>query len=92
MRKYEAEVRILVKCKSPEDARHLYFTLFPETISAPAEREKTNVLQRGDIVEINILATDLSALRAAVNAYLRWVKIVEDIKLLLSRKEFNGRD
>jgi len=83
----EAEVEIVVEYDNDDDAKMLYSALLPETMSLPTERERTFITRKGNIVEIRIIAMDITALRAAVNACLRWVKIAEDIKLLLVKKD-----
>jgi len=52
--------------------------LKPECESTPTERFKAEVSTSNSTLIIIIKALDTSSLRAALNAYLRWVKAVLD--------------
>jgi len=47
-------------------------------------RTKVAAVLADDQVELRIEAKDLSALRAALNSYLRWIKIAEDMNQVVS--------
>jgi tRNA threonylcarbamoyladenosine modification (KEOPS) complex Pcc1 subunit len=57
--------------------------LKPEADTPSSDRSETEVLIKNDYLVIETRASDTSALRAALNSYLRWVegisKIVENI-------------
>ncbi len=42
-------------------------------------RTQVNIKREGDEVKIEILASDLHALRAALNSYLRWINLGYEI-------------
>ena len=43
-------------------------------------RTETDIFRSGDTVTVNVLAKDASAMRAALNSYLGWIRITEDIR------------
>lgn len=45
-------------------------------------RTKTKVWLDEEDMVLEIEAKDLSALRAALNSYLRWIKIADDVKAM----------
>ncbi|MGD2200163.1 MAG: KEOPS complex subunit Pcc1 [Candidatus Bathyarchaeota archaeon] len=54
-------------------------SLLPEVERLASDRSRLKVeTGKGEII-INIEATDISALRAALNSYLRWVNAVLDV-------------
>jgi KEOPS complex subunit Pcc1 len=53
--------------------------LKPETIMHPStRRSKVNVTSRQNSLILSFEAEDTSALRAAINSYLRWVMLIND--------------
>jgi len=54
-------------------------TLSPE-IGRELPRTETNISRKGDTVTIKVHAKDTSAMRAALNSYLGWIRITEDIR------------
>ncbi len=72
MAKAEAEVEILLP--TMERGRIIVEALRPEVENPPADRSRAEVaLKEGGRVILHISATDTSALRAALNSYLRWI-------------------
>jgi len=61
------------------DADVILSTLSPE-IGRGLPRTDTNIILDGDTVTIKVSAKDVSAMRAALNSYLGWIRITEDIK------------
>ena len=49
-------------------------SLAPETERA-IPRTSVTVMDKGDVLRIEIEASDVNALRAAINSYLRWVSV-----------------
>lgn len=56
-----------------DKAEALMKALTVESETELGMRSKVSVEARGDKLRLNISASDLSALRAAVNTYFRWV-------------------
>ncbi len=53
--------------------------LKPETRRSPSGRSKTLVEEEDGKLKISFEAKDTSALRAAINAYLRWISLTQNI-------------
>ncbi|MDR0198131.1 MAG: hypothetical protein LBI08_00105 [Methanomassiliicoccaceae archaeon] len=53
-------------------------TLSPE-IGRELPRTETDIIRDRDTVTIRVSAKDTSAMRAALNSYLGWIRITEDI-------------
>ncbi|MHA1959076.1 MAG: KEOPS complex subunit Pcc1 [Candidatus Thorarchaeota archaeon] len=78
----DAEATMTLDMGSPESARLILTALNPETNSSPAERAKVRLSAEDSNLVIAISASDITALRAAMNSYLAWVsscsRILED--------------
>lgn len=62
-----------IPLKSERIAKILYSALLPETESIPSERATTSVSVKGSTLVVEIVANDLTALRAALNSYVAWI-------------------
>ena len=73
--------RIVVRLNFPSEERLkiVLGALEPETRTPPSPRSRVKVEGRGSSLILSFEATDTSALRAAVNSYLRWVSLVNDM-------------
>jgi len=64
-------------------AKILYSALLPETESIPSERATTSISVKGSSLVVEIIANDLTAMRAALNSYIAWIsacmKTIESI-------------
>ncbi|MCK4266456.1 MAG: hypothetical protein KAX31_04185 [Thermoplasmata archaeon] len=65
--------RATIEIESDENAL-LRDALSPET-ERTIPRTTIAIENRGDVLNIEIVATDINALRAAINSYLRWVSV-----------------
>lgn len=74
---------IEIPLESERIAKILYSALLPETESIPSERATTTVSVKGSSLIIDIVANDLTAMRAALNSYIAWIsacmKTIESI-------------
>lgn len=61
-----------------QGAATVYGAIAPEA-GREIPRTRVSADMRGDEVRLRIEARDLAALRAALNSYLRWIKIAEDM-------------
>jgi len=73
--------RIVVHLNFPAEERlkSVLGALEPETKTPPSPRSRVKVEGRGSSLILSFEATDTSALRAAVNSYLRWIGLVNDM-------------
>lgn len=53
--------------------------LFPEVEKPITERSRVDIATDGDMLRLRIEASDTSALRAALNSYLRWIGAISDV-------------
>lgn len=74
---------IEIPLESERIAKILYSALLPETESIPSERATTTVSVKGSSLFVEIVANDLTAMRAALNSYIAWIsacmKTIESI-------------
>jgi tRNA threonylcarbamoyladenosine modification (KEOPS) complex Pcc1 subunit len=61
-------------------------TLSPE-IDNGLPRTDTEISANGDVVTIKVNAKNVSAMRAALNSYLGWIRITENINEMSDRNE-----
>jgi KEOPS complex subunit Pcc1 len=69
-----------------ENAEMIMSTLSPE-IGRELPRTETDIFRNEDAVTIKVLANDASAMRAALNSYLGWIRITENISNMSDRNE-----
>jgi tRNA threonylcarbamoyladenosine modification (KEOPS) complex Pcc1 subunit len=73
--KSQAEITIHIGLPSQKLAETVYNSLLPETRQTPRFRSETRVDRKDHILELNIRADDIVALRAASNTFLRFVSV-----------------
>ncbi len=54
-------------------------SLRPEVERPSSTRTRTSLKAEGPVLKLEIIASDITALRAALNSYLRWVQSVSDV-------------
>jgi tRNA threonylcarbamoyladenosine modification (KEOPS) complex Pcc1 subunit len=62
-----------------ENAEALYKALLPEAGVLPGQRSRVNLKLEGNELVLEFEAEDTVAMRAAVNAFLRWVLAMEKV-------------
>jgi tRNA threonylcarbamoyladenosine modification (KEOPS) complex Pcc1 subunit len=62
-----------------ENAEALYKALLPEAGVLPGQRSRVELRLEGDELVLGFEAEDTVAMRAAVNAFLRWVSAMEKV-------------
>jgi KEOPS complex subunit Pcc1 len=70
---------ILVEFELGRLVQPVYESLRPELQALPSERSKVSLEQSGDTLKLFVVAEDVVSLRAAVNTWLRLIKIAEDM-------------
>lgn len=60
-------------------ARNVYESLRPELQAAPSERSRIKLTTEGGLLKLFIEAEDIISLRAALNTWLRLIKIAEEM-------------
>lgn len=70
-----AEIAIEISLPTQKLAETVYTSLIPETRQPPGYRSRTVVRRKDKVVQLNIKAADIVALRAASNSFLRFVSV-----------------
>ncbi len=79
----KATVRLMFARK--EHLSAIFEALEPETRTALSSRSKVTVKKDGKTLTLVFEAKDTSALRAALNSYLHWIRLTRDVLDNLSR-------
>lgn len=58
-----------------------YLAVLPELPTSSRGRAKTILIKRGRILNLRVEAKDITALRAIINTYLRWFKLIQNLYL-----------
>ena len=75
----KAEATVKFEFKSEQVLKTVFNALKPETLSAPTRRSKTYIEVNGKTLTLKFEAKDTTALRAALNSYLRWIRLIVEI-------------
>ncbi len=70
---------IRISFESEEYLQTVLKALKPETRRSPSNRSRTEIRKDDGNLRISIEATDTSALRAASNAFLRWIGLTHNV-------------
>jgi len=79
----KATVRLRFERKNHLSA--IFRALEPETRTAVSSRSKVTVKRDDKTLTLVFEAKDTSALRAALNSYLHWIRLTKDVLDTLSR-------
>jgi len=75
----KAQAIIRLNFSSEKQLKVVLEALKPETRSPPTRRSKVQMKREGNSLTLSFKASDTSALRAAINSYLRQTSLVVDI-------------
>jgi tRNA threonylcarbamoyladenosine modification (KEOPS) complex Pcc1 subunit len=77
--------QVIVRLNFPSERRLeiVFDALQPETRTPPSFRSRVKVEGMGTVLTLSFEASDISALRAALNSYLRWINLINDSCLVL---------
>lgn len=78
-----ANAVIRLKMPSEESLKIVYQALAPEAVKPAATRSKIQLKIENGLLVLTVEAKDTVALRAALNAYLRWIASLCDVLLVL---------
>ena len=82
----KAEATVRLKLPSEQELQTILRSLRPE-INSPTARSRASLAEEGEYLILKIEAKDTVALRAALNAYLRWINSILNVFQTLERKE-----
>ena len=68
-----ASAELVIDFESEETAKQVYLALEPETQTVSSERAITKLRVDEGKLHLQINASDLTALRAAMNSFLAWI-------------------
>jgi KEOPS complex subunit Pcc1 len=74
------------KFHAGNNARIIYEALLPE-LGEDYQRTKTTLLLKDDVLILNVDANDLVSMRAALNGWLRLIKIIYEMCTVISNTQ-----
>lgn len=76
----KVDMQLKIEFEDSIQANIVMNALKPELNSSPSERATVKLtLEKGNIMDVNIKASDATSLRAAINSYLRWIMLSVDV-------------
>ncbi len=82
----KAKARIIFNI-SEKEASIILNSLLPEIRNPATNRSKINLLIRNGELLMDIEAKDMTALRAALNSYLRWINMIIETLGVIRKNE-----
>jgi tRNA threonylcarbamoyladenosine modification (KEOPS) complex Pcc1 subunit len=82
----KARATVRLKLPSEKKLQTILRSLEPE-VNSPTGRSWASLAKKGDYLTLKIEAKDTVALRAALNAYLRWINSILNVFQTLEREE-----
>ena len=76
---YKAKSEIIIEFESEEFAKTIFTSIKPEEADIPSKRTNITLSLNGRKIYLLINAKDTTALRAAMNSYLRLIKVAQNI-------------
>jgi tRNA threonylcarbamoyladenosine modification (KEOPS) complex Pcc1 subunit len=86
VRNLKAKAIVKLKFLSERNLHIVFEALQPETRKNATMRSEANLMENGEFLVLEIGAKDSVALRAAVNAYLRWIDSTIKVLNMLERE------
>jgi len=83
----KARAAVRLKFPSEKQLETILRSLEPEVKSPTSTRSQASLAKKGDCLILKIEAKDTVALRAALNAYLRWINSISNVFQILERKK-----
>lgn len=83
-----AKANVRLKFQSREKLESVFKALEPETRTALTQRSKVSISKEGNSLNLIFEATDTSALRAAINSYLRWILLTREVLESMEHQAF----
>lgn len=80
-----ATATVRLKFRRKEQLSAIFEALEPETRTTVSSRSKVSVKKEDETLVLTFEAKDTSALRAALNSYLHWIRLARDVLDNVSR-------
>ena len=74
-----ATATVRLKFPKKKQLSSIFAALDPETRASITSRSKVKMTTKGEMLTLTFEARDTSALRAALNSYLHWIRLIRDI-------------
>jgi tRNA threonylcarbamoyladenosine modification (KEOPS) complex Pcc1 subunit len=87
VRNLKAKATVKLKFSSERNLHTVFEALKPETRKNTTMRSEASLKESGEFLVLTIGAKDSVALRAAVNAYLRWIDSTIKVVSVLERED-----
>jgi len=84
---YVAKAKVEIDFENHAIAKSIFEAIKPEENSVPSKRAVTKILLENTKIFLLIDATDTVILRAAINSYLRLIKVAQEIILTVKKPE-----
>ncbi|MCD6484545.1 MAG: hypothetical protein J7L47_05475 [Candidatus Odinarchaeota archaeon] len=84
---YVAKAKVEIDFENPAIAKSIFEAIKPEENAVPSKRAVTKILLENTKIFLLIDATDTVILRAAINSYLRLIKVAQEIILTVKKKQ-----
>jgi KEOPS complex subunit Pcc1 len=78
---------IRIKLPSEQELEAILKSLEPEVASPTGTRSRANLVKEQDFLVMKIEAKDTVALRASLNAYLRWINAILNVLQTIEKQE-----
>ncbi|NYB53022.1 MAG: hypothetical protein HVN35_10770 [Methanobacteriaceae archaeon] len=75
----EVETQLEIEFDSEKEAEIVFSAIHPEISDSPSERTITEINCENKTLTIDIKAQDSASMRAAINSYLRWVILSQQV-------------
>ena len=82
---YIAKAKIEIDFENSTIAKDIFAAIKPEENSVPSKRAITRIILDGTKIFLLVDATDTVILRAAINSYLRLIKVAQEIILTVDK-------
>ena len=82
---YIAKAKVEIDFEDPVIAKNIFASIKPEENSVPSKRAVTRILLENTKIFLLIDATDTVILRAAINSYLRLIKVAQEVILTVEK-------
>jgi KEOPS complex subunit Pcc1 len=83
----KATATVRLKVPSEKKLEAILISLQPEVKSPTGTRSRASLAKEGDILLLKVEAKDTVALRAGLNAYLRWINSILNVFQVLERTQ-----
>ena len=83
----KATATVRLKVPSEKKLETILISLQPEVKSPTGTRSRASLTKEGDILLLKVEAKDTVALRAGLNAYLRWINSILNVFQVLEREQ-----